>query len=376
MREWGLRAKAWVDQHFDVVVAVLLFLVLLGGYLTYTAYLDQETTVETRTTGTWESVGDFSHSATVIEDTDPFAEGTVLRNRSVYFRHVTPVLEGSFVYGYTASQGGDLTTRVTVDLVIRSVAGDVGFGDASSQSGEGANELWRVERTLGKARDRSLEPGEQLTVPFSTNVSAAEVRAQEIEEQLDATSGETQVLIVATVDLSGTRNGEEVDRTRTYRLPISVESDIYRVSDPGRVTNAGNHKERVTVPVSASIWRWFGGPLLVVLGIVALAGLVVARDLGDLDVPADQREWLAYKSARDEYDDWITTARLPDDVFDGPIVIVVSLEGLVDIAIDTNQRVIEDPIRNQYVVDAGRFRYVYAPPSSHEAVASESDPLG
>jgi len=349
----GLRVRALLDDYRSVVTITLLVLVIAGGVFTYTAYAVHGTTAETTVTGTWESTGEFTHQATVVNGTAAFPEDTILRNRSVYFQRATPVLNGTFAYGYTASDGGDLTANATVVLVLRSIS----TGD------ENETEFWRVERRLGETRANSLSSGERLQVPFSTNVSAATVRATEIDDQLGASPGETEILILVRTSLSGNRNGKSVDRTRIYRLPITVDDGVYRVDDPGRVTESGSDREQVTVPATPGPFRRFGGPLLLIVGLVGVAGLTAARYRGDLDVSASEREWLAYRTDRAEFDDWITTARLPAERVNGTPIAVDSLEGLVDVAIDTDERVIEDRDRDRFVVLDDGVGYVYDPPA-------------
>ena len=362
----ALRVRALVSDNFALVVGVLVVLVLVGGYLTYATHLASGTAVETREVTAWESTGEFSHRATVVNGTDAFERGTVLRNRSVYFSRITPTLGGSFAYGYAAREGGNLTVDVSTVLVIRSVT--------ETQSG-GTTEHWRVERPLENQHVESLSPGETATVPFSTNVTAASQRADRIQQQHGASPGQTRLSLVAHVALTGTRNGEQVDRTRRYTLPIVSQEGFYRVENPGAVTKTGSTTERVTVPASHGAARGIGAPLLLVLSLGLLGGLGLARRRGALSIT--DREWtsFAYEREREEFDDWITTARVPPVARQHSPIEVDSLEGLVDVAIDTDARVIEDRDRGEYVVLDDGLAYVYCPPRPPEGGESgETDP--
>jgi hypothetical protein len=193
--------------------------------------------------------------------------------------------------------------------------------------------------------------------------------------------GTTDIAILAEVTLSGTRNGQPVETTNVYRLPLSLEGDVYRVSDPGAVTDSGAQREQVSVPVEYGPLRSVGGPLLALLSLVAATGLVAARQSGRLAVTESQRVHLSYQTKREEFDEWITTGTVPSSVTDGPTVTVDSLEGLVDVAIDTDRRVIEDQRRGLYVVVDDSYRYVYRPPRPTEPLEqpagerSETEPL-
>ncbi|MDY6765217.1 MAG: DUF5305 family protein [Halobacteria archaeon] len=60
--------------------------------------------------------------------------------------------------------------------------------------------------------------------------------------------------------------------------------------------------------------------------------------------------------------DWVSKGRVPSETMNGSSIEVDSLEDLVDVAIDTNNRVIEDTDRNKYVVINDEIVYTYSPP--------------
>jgi len=351
MTDRAVQLRVWVRDYFAVLVLAFVVVGLLGGYVTYGAYGTTDTRTETRTVSTWQSTGEFTHRATVVNGTDAFAEGDVLRDRSVYFRDATPRLNGSFTYGYGASDG-NLTADVSLALVERSV-GQTDNGNETV--------YWEVDRPLGNTTS-ALSPGDSASVAFSMNVSAAVLRAERINEQLGGTPGATEVTLRVRVDLSGTRNGQSVDRTRRYSLPVRTETGIYRVRDSGRVTHSGEQTERVEVTVTPGPLRRFGGPLLVVLSLAGLVALAYGRRSGRLTVSETERSRLTYQRQRGEYDEWISTGTVPAESLDRPAVEVDSLESLVDVAIDTDRRVIDDSASNRFVVLGEAVNYTFTPP--------------
>lgn len=364
------RLRILVDDNFAAVVVALLVVALLGGYVTYGTHVAPGTTTEAREVSDWESSGEFSHRATVVNGTDAFERGAVLRNRSVYFQRVAPTLDGRFAYEYAASDGGSLTVTVETVAVVRSV----------STAGEGeATEHWRVERPLNRERVDSVPPGERVTVPFSVNVSAVAERAHRIERQLGASPGQTEVNVTSRVTVSGTRNGQPVEETRRYHLPIEPGTGVYHVDepDPDALTDSDGRTEQVTVQRSYGPVRRLGAPLLFLAGVGGLVAVAVARRRDALAVSRAERERLAATATRAEFEDWITRARVPASARDGPLVPVDSLEGLVDVAIDTDARVVEDRDRNEFVVLGDAVTYVYRPdhPRTGDGGAPDSDPL-
>lgn len=355
-----LRLRVAVERWFVVAVAVALLAVAVGGVLTVQAQ-GETTRTELRETASWESAGAFDHRARVTEAVGPFELGTVLRNRTAYFLRASPQLQGTFRYTYDASDGGDLAVRTDLVLVTRSV----------SERENNETELWRTERTLASDTVDSLPPGETAAVAFSHNVTAAAARAARIDERLGGTPGERELYVAARLDLSGTRNGRSVDRTRTYRLPVSFTDGVYRVEDPGRVTDDDVRRERVSVPVETSALERIAGPALLILGLGGLFALVLARVMGDLSVSDRDRAYLRYRRQRREYDEWIT-------VVDGGVPVenpvhTDSLQGLVDLAIDTDARVLADRAAGHLLVRAEGVSYVYDPPP-HPDRAEEDTP--
>jgi len=347
------RLRLAIADNYTLVLGLLVVLAAVGGYLTYVTYADPATTTTTREGAEWQSTGQFTHQATVVNGTTALPEGTVLEDRTTYFSSVTPELNGSFGYRYTASSGGNISAETTVSLLMRSVE--------TAEDGNGTV-YWAVERPLER-RTATLSPGDETAVPFSVNVSAAAADAERIDAEFGGTPGELQTAVVAGTELSGTRNGQPVNVTREYRLPIRPDGSIYRVDDPGPVTESSNRTERVAVPVEYGWPREVGTPLVTLLCGGGAVGLAAARRNGRLTVSDRERESLAYRADRAEFDDWITTGEIPARREAPPTVDVDSLEGLVDVAIDTETRVIEDTTRDRYLVLTDSHWYRYDPPA-------------
>ena len=125
----------------------------------------------------------------------------------------------------------------------------------------------------------------------------------------------------------------------------------------------------MTEPVQPGPLRSYGGPLLLVLGLATALCCVGGRYTGMLSVSDTEREWLAYQNARNEFDDWISSVRLPETEVPDSTVEVESLEDLVDIAIDTDGRVLEVIDRDAFFLFGENRTYVYTPPSPREPLS-------
>ncbi|MFB6179870.1 MAG: DUF5305 domain-containing protein [Halorientalis sp.] len=347
----GRRIRAVLDAQFTVIVAVLFVVALVSAGITYAAYTNQGTTTKQQPGPSATYTGEFAHNATVVRSNPVFPQGTTLSNRSVYFSRLTPRLDGAFTYRYAASDSGNVTVDGTVRLVIASVGS--GRGDSSI-------EYWRQTRQLDQAT-ATLAPGESLQLAFAQNVSELRNESAQLDRQMGGTPGSIKTYVVADVRTNGRVNGQQVARSQQYELGISLENGIYRVDDPGPVTNTTQQSRTVTVTTTPGPLRRLGGPVLTLLGIGGLFVLGYLRYEGTIALAESERAYLTYETARSEFDDWITRARLPPEAADGPVVEVQTLEGLVDIAIDSDRRVIEDG-DGEYVVTVGGLVYRYTAP--------------
>jgi len=348
MRERRHRIRVLLADNRTVILALLLVGSGLGLYLTYTTAISPGVTTEERQVGSWESAGEFSHRATVVNGTAVYSEGTVLQDRSAYFRTITPELAGTFTYGYTATGGGNLTVAADTDLVLRSRETDQTNGTT----------YWQTEDPLSTTTATGVGPDDTVSTVFSVNVTEAARRIDTIDEQFGGTPGEKQLLVVTDVRITGTRNGQPVDRLRTYRLPIVLDGSLYRVTDSGPTVESRRQTVSVTVPAEYGPVRSLGGPALLGLGLVGL-GAVLAHRRYTPPVTDTERSWVQYRQVREEYDEWITRAEIPTNADEPPIVTVDTLAGLVDLAIDSDARVVKDDSRGACFVlqDTRWYRY-------------------
>jgi hypothetical protein len=350
------RTRLLVADRFAPLVALLLVLALTGGVLTYTTHVEPGSHVEERTVATWESTAAWNHEARVTRSNPVFQRGTTLSDHELYFTRVSPRIEGTFRYSYTASADGNLSTSVATTLVLHSVG---------ERDGETV-EYWRVTEPLGRPQATRIAPGEGVRATFATNVSALQQRIDRIEEELSGTPGDPEVRLLTRVRTTGTVNGRPVRRLSEYGATIELDEGTYRVTDAATERERRNTTRTVTVENSYGPLRSTAGPLVLVVGLLGASGLVAARETGRLAVSPATRERLAYEADRREFDDWITTGTVDADALGEPRVEVDSLEGLVDIAIDTDSRVIEDAASGALLVIGTETTYRFEPPAPVE----------
>lgn len=338
-----LKLRAVLADWFPLVVVGLLAIAALGGWLTYATHADPG--VEHREhVSTWTTSAGLDHSATVAVDTQPFSEGETVTNRPAYYDVVMPELDGTFRYTHTGN--GDLETDVSLEYVVRAV----------EERDEAQVTLWEVRRPLAN-ESVTLAGGEETTVQFTIDVNETIQRIETIEEELGESPGTTQALVRAEVDGDGTIYGEETSIDETHTFVIDPGDPTYTVN------GEGNQQERQvtdteTITATYGPLREYGSVVLLVGSVLALATLGFVSVRGDVAPSDERRQELTHREARADFDDWITNGTVPPALLDREWILVDSLEGLVDVAIDTDERVIEDDQRDAYVVVDESVLYV------------------
>ena len=348
-----LQARRVVGDNLGLVLVGCLLLLALGGYLTYTTHVAPGVETERVQESGWSSATELTHSATVTTGTTVFPEGTVLQDRAAYLVSIAPAIDGSLEYSYQATGGGSLDVEVEQTAVLRSVEDEDGSGF----------EHWRIEESLASGRETGVSPGETVEVPYSLNISEQMAAADSVEAELGGTPGETELLVVSELSVSGDRNGVPVTESYTYETTVEVEGNVYRFDGEGPHEESGEQFTEREVAASHGIVRSVAGPLLAGLGGLGLVALGLGRVRGALDVSQTEREWLAYRTTYNEFEEWISTGHVPDDTLSGSRVTIDSLDALVNVAIDSNRRVVRDKRRSSYLVIVDETVYTYDPPS-------------
>lgn len=342
-----LRLRHRIAQNLWLAVALCLLLAAAGGFVAYAEYTAPDTTTEQQTTATWTTGSEFTHRATVQESTRAFERGTVLENRSAYLVSVAPELNARHVFRHEGD-AGQATVTTEVDLVKRSV-----------DPGDGGTEYWRVTDTLERT-ETTLAPGDTAETNFELNVPLQRNETRQIERELGGTPGQIEMYVRVTTRVSTTFEGETLNHSRTDRMTITPTTSTYGVE-----TNATGEQteplrtESVSVPVESNPARIYLGAAFAVLWLGLAAGLVYADRRDRLAVDPELVVEMETARERDRFDEWISTGRLPEPDDGDRVVTVDSLEGLVDVAIDSDSRVIEDANEDQFVVLDGRTQYVF-----------------
>jgi len=335
LRHLSVGDRAVVAKYLPLVLVAFLLVAAGGGYLAYDAQTAPDTRTETRPAGSWTVESGFNHGAEIVDGTSVFPTGTRLENRSLYFTELAPTLDGEYVVTHRGE-----VENATGTVELRLVTEAIDESSARGQEQSGPTVYWRERDPLATEDIEGLAPGESHRVAFEVNTTAVSERIAEIESELGASPGTTRVSVVARTDLEAEVAGERFVDGRTDRLDIEPGAQTYSVERDVSPPGIYDASRTVAVPVEPPPLRQYGGPLLMVLGIsgAVLTGTAIRRD--SISVRDYEQAQLDYARTRSDLDQWISTGTVPGDDDERTVVELNSLRDLVNVAIDSDRRVI------------------------------------
>lgn len=346
IEELMVRLRSALDQWFVLFTVVALVLSLAGGWLALATYGEPTVETEEETYDAWSTTEGFEHSADVQAQNLVFDVGQTLRNQEQYFTRVAPELAGEYQLRYEAPSG-NVSTAVELERVVRATDGD-------------DDTYWSVSESLNRTT-ATLEPGERHVAPFELDVPALVNESALMEESLGGTPGSVEIAVVAHVSMHGTVDGEEVQQTSREELVVEADEPTYAVTAPRHEQETIQRTQTIELEAESTPFGPVVGSLLLIGSLSVLGLASMAKYRGSLRPSGAEIRTLQARSERQEFDEWITRGTLPETVRQRSRIEVADLEGLVDVAIDCDGRVIEDRSADEiayYVVDRDVL-YVY-----------------
>lgn len=281
--------------------------------------------------------------ATVVRDSSLYQQGETLSNMPVYPRSVAP----------------NTTVRVTTtpppDEVLQVEQRITLVYEARTNDGE---EFWRQTEVL-QHTNASTEQGPVVS-NATLDIAAIERHLGQLNADVGDAGDVTVHLDVEATYSTAHHDGSLSDQSELVLREGSYDIDSFTLNERYGPTETElrpipSKVVRISLPLFGSLVIPHMTALFAVLGAGGLIGCAVTSAFGGNFDPAEEQ--LALQKAR--YDEWITSGALPSE-FEGRTITVDSLEGLVDIAIDTSQRVIHDPPQQTYAVIGTQTTYLFS----------------
>jgi hypothetical protein len=324
--------------------ALLLLLGIVGVVLTMlfpptmaVAEVTDRSVVETETTTT----------ATVEGDHAMYTAGENLTDEPVYVRSVAPTVT------VTA------TTRAPPDGVAVDQRVAIVYEASSTEDG-----VFRQQKHAVTATSGTIErDGETVESVVSLRVADIGATLEAMREEIGDAGRVNAYLHIETVYAGDGYEGTLEDQAElavsddSYRIPALELREEHRTT-MSKVEPVATEVFQPTIPTL--------GPVVVphltpVFGFLAVFGGVLLGTVryGRTEFDADRERVVIHRL---RYGEWISGGELPPALAEHPLVVPVeSLEALVDVAIDSDTRVIHDPNQDCYAVMTGVAIFVFYP---------------
>ena len=323
------RLKLFVDENHRLVAGALVVAGLLcvagAGYV----YATPATETVTERTNQRTFSTDVESSALVTRPTELYERGETLENRSVYFTSASP----SFTLNVTTSAPSGEPVEIGQRLELEAT----GVRDGRP--------FYTATRTLVET-NRTVSDG-RVESSRTVNITDLGRELVAVEEEIQAV-GQFRLRLRLTV----TYSTDDYEGTLRATAPFVIDGRAYYVDGSLDATETETTvvDREVTQPPDPATYGGLGG-----LGIVlVVAAAAVSRVETLLDPDALRREIV-----HDQHAEWISRGEFPTSA-DKPYISILTLEDLVDVAIDTNRRVIYDPQIEAYAVIDSSEIYYYA----------------
>jgi type II secretory pathway pseudopilin PulG len=286
-------------------------------------------------------------SATVEGDYELYEAGETLSDEPVYIRDVTPTVT------VTASTrappvGVDIDQELALVYEVTTVDGTV----------------FRQQRRVLATSSGTVDSEDDVVETSATLDSEAVAATLAAMHEEIGDAGEVTAYVAVETDYAA----PDYEGSIADREPLTVSADSFAV--PGITAAAEHHTtETATRPIPDRVFQptlpGIGTvviphttPALVIVALLGATALIaVRRSRGTID--ADRTRVQLH---RQRYDEWISRGTLPETLGEWSTDISVdSLEALVDVAIDSETRVIYDPSVDRYAVVTAGATYVFTP---------------
>ncbi|WP_042662109.1 DUF5305 family protein [Haloferax sp. ATB1] len=280
--------------------------------------------------------------ATVERESSFYSRGDVLVDMPVYLRSYTPSATVSLV----TTPPADTPVRIDHRLTL--------VYEASTSRDE---VFVRQQQRL--LRTNTSTSGATVVSNATLNITAVARKVAQLESEIDG-AGQVRVYLVAesgyaTPTATGTLSRREPIRLTdsTYGIEHTSVDDVIRPAERTVQVDASK-----TVPLSLPIIGTVVVPVTtLVFALVGIGGLVgVGTTVAFGDRFDSNRERAALHKAR--YAEWISEGSLPAG-YALDTIRLDTLEGLVDVAIDNEKRIVYDSSKGRYAVVDSHVVYLY-----------------
>lgn len=236
---------------------------------------------------------------------------------------------------------GDISGTIKSEVMLRAV-NDKAEAYWSFQLSQTPEEAYQLDekQTIYSGRQIDLDP------------SAAYTLASQIAEEILFQSSQFQLVVVTNITLVGTINNTPVEKSVQQELPLTLQATSFTLGKTEDIKSKLSIQQNTIQPsmqetLYAIIVENYILIVIFILSLITIIMLLSMKSKTQTRLMMDHRK----------YRDWITEGSV--ELTNQYLIQIHSLQGLVDLAIDLDKRVIYDSATTKYYVLAEDLIYLF-----------------
>lgn len=320
---------------------------VLSGIWACDAYREEEYEVQEKLVSSYTQYGVYTYTVPVTEANPLYAKGTILEmGKPAYFLTVSPIIDVSFTYRLESTGSADISVERETMIVATS----------KEVAEEEEKIFWQKEFLLKSEGFDKINNGEMVTTNYSLNISEIQSMVKGVQDQLKYPQ-DTTIEVVTRVYYDGKINGENVEGTEEFTMPISISPSYYQIPEELEFSEDTNKYKKVRVKKDPSL-STIKMPLSLFLFSMVLIGTTLPF-MNMSSVEPAYIEKLEKERRYSSFKDFISKGKLPEKRGSLLEVEISSLQELIDAAVDTNSRTIYDQEAGTYFMIHNNALYIF-----------------
>jgi len=349
-----LKLKNNLIDRSKMFILVLGVVIIFSSVWTYNAYAKAAYEDREELVSSYAQYGKYTYTAPVTETNPLYPKGIRLEmGKTVYFLAVSPTLDVSFAYSLNATDSANLSVECETMIITTSKEG----------SGEDQKVVWQKEFPVEEMEFLGVKNKDVLTHEFSLDMPEIQSMVTEVQDQLKY-SPNTTIEVVTRVNYEGEINGEEINNTKNFAIPLIINSAYYQMPEVLEFSeNTDTYKKlRIKKDLSLSVIKL---PFSLFLLSTILAGMLLpCMKMSKVDPTYIKK--LENENRYSPFKEFISKGKLPENRDSLMQIEIFSLHNLVDAAVDMNARVINDTESGAYFIIHSNTLYIFFDPYSEE----------
>jgi len=331
-----------------VLTFIFALITIISCFWIYDNYVENSYIDQKQMVSSYIQHGNYTYSAPVTKINPIYPKGSILEmGKPVYFLAVSPVLNASFEYSLNST--GPVDLGIDVQSMVVATSKEEG-------SEENSRIIWRKEFPVGDVDIVNIKGGEVFTHHFSIDVPELQSKITDVQNKLQYFPNMT-LEIVTRVEYKGEINGKEVSNSTDFAIPLIISSSYYQMPQVLNFSEPNNEykKYRVKNDFPLSDIKL---PLFIFLLSTIMMGMMLScRRINKVN--SDYIKKLENESNDLQFKEFISKGKIPKNTNSLLKIEIFSLQDLVDIAVDINEKVIYDSEIGKYFIVHNNLLYLF-----------------